>query len=219
MPKTVAFPRHAASLILWRSRAGGEIEILMGLRHAGHRFMPSRLVFPGGRVDFGDRTAPAATEPLPATLAALERAAPPRLARALAMAAARELEEETGLTLAPPGQAAPALDVLDYVCRAVTPASMSMRFNARFLSAPAEAARGSLAGCGELERIDWFTLEEAAGAPLAPITARVLEQFAACMALPPAQRAARPLICFQGHDRMLPERQSAPARRPASRVG
>ncbi|RKK02568.1 NUDIX hydrolase, partial [Pseudoroseomonas wenyumeiae] len=77
MPKSAAFPRHAASLILWRQRASGDTEILMGLRHAGHRFMPGRLVFPGGRVDFADRAAPAASEPKPATRAALERAAPP----------------------------------------------------------------------------------------------------------------------------------------------
>jgi 8-oxo-dGTP pyrophosphatase MutT (NUDIX family) len=209
MPKAPAFPRHAASLLLWRQRAGGETEILMGLRHAGHRFMPSRMVFPGGRVDFSDRTAPAATEPHPATRAALERAAPPRLARALAMAAARELEEETGLTLAPPGQDAPALDVMDYVCRAVTPPQSPIRFNARFLSAPAEAARGTLAGCGELETLAWMTLEEAAAATLAPITACVLRQFSAIMALPPEERAERPLVCYQGFDRALPERPPA----------
>jgi 8-oxo-dGTP pyrophosphatase MutT (NUDIX family) len=206
MPKTPAFPRHAASLILWRQRPGGETEILMGLRHAGHRFMPNRLVFPGGRVDFADRTAPAATEPGAATLAALRRAAPPRLARALAMAAARELEEETGLTLAPPGQSVPALGVLDYVCRAVTPAYSPIRFNARFLSAPAEAARGTLAGCGELETLAWMSLAEARGAALAPITACVLEQFADIMALPPEARAARDLVCYRGFDLAMPER-------------
>lgn len=216
MPKSASFPRHAASLILWRQRAGGDTEILMGLRHAGHRFMPGRLVFPGGRVDFADRIAPAAAEPKAETLAALQRAAPPRLARALAMAAARELEEETGLTLAPPGLAAPALDVMDYVCRAVTPPFSPIRFNARFLSAPAEAARGTLAGCGELETLAWMTLEEAAGAALAPITACVLEQFSAIMALPPEARAARPLVCYQGFDRALPER--GPVAREAVRT-
>jgi 8-oxo-dGTP pyrophosphatase MutT (NUDIX family) len=215
MPRTPAFPRHAASLILWRQRSGGTTETLMGLRHAGHRFMPNRLVFPGGRVDFADRTAPAAAEPAPATLAALRQAAPPRLARALAMAAARELEEETGLTLAPPGRTAPALDVMDYVCRAVTPRFSPIRFNARFLCAPAEAARGILAGCGELETLAWMTLEEARAAPLAPITACVLEQFAAIMALPPEARAARPLVCFQGFNRAVPERLAADPVPPA----
>ncbi|MFC7610154.1 NUDIX hydrolase [Teichococcus aestuarii] len=54
------------------------MEVLMGMRAAGHRFMPNRLVFPGGRVDLADRTAPAATELRPDTRAALERRAPPR---------------------------------------------------------------------------------------------------------------------------------------------
>lgn len=210
MPNNPAvFPRHAASLILWRERANGTTEILMGVRAAGHRFMPGRLVFPGGRVDLADRDAPAASE-LPAeTLAALERAAPRRLARALAIAAARELEEETGLTLAPLGTDAPALEVLDYVCRAVTPATLPIRFNARFLAAPAEAARGTLGGCGELETLGWFSLEEAEKAPLAPITGCVLTQFSALMALSPAERASRPLICYRGQDRPLPERATA----------
>lgn len=46
-------PRHAASLILWRHSGqqaeSGTVEVLMGMRAAGHRFMPNRLVFPGGR--------------------------------------------------------------------------------------------------------------------------------------------------------------------------
>jgi 8-oxo-dGTP pyrophosphatase MutT (NUDIX family) len=209
MPKPAAFPRHAASLILWRARAGGIVEILMGVRAAGHRFMPGRLVFPGGRVDLADRGSPAASELPPETRKALERAAPPRLARALAIAAARELEEETGLTLVPSGDRGPALGVLDYVCRAVTPAYSSIRFNARFLAAPAEAARGVLGGCGELEGLGWFSLEEARNAPLAPITGCVLAQFSELMALPTQERAERPLVCYRGQDRPLPERLAA----------
>jgi 8-oxo-dGTP pyrophosphatase MutT (NUDIX family) len=205
MPQPV-FPRHAASLILWRQRRGGATEILMGLRHAGLRFMPGHLVFPGGRVDWADRTAPAATPLAEPTRRALERAAPPRLARALAIAAARELEEETGLTLAPHGAPGPALDMLRYVCRAVTPAAQRIRFNARFLAAPAEAAAGTLQGSGELERLDWFTLEEAAAARLAGITACVLEQFRSMMALPEEARDGRELVCFQGLDRPRAER-------------
>ncbi len=205
MPQPV-FPRHAASLLLWRRRASGDTEILMGLRHAGLRFMPGHLVFPGGRVDLTDRRAPIARDLAPATRAALQRAAPPSLARALASAAARELEEETGLTLAPHDNTAPALDQLAYVCRAVTPAAQRIRFNARFLAAPAEAARGTLTGSGELERLGWFTPDEAAALPLAGITRCVLEQFRLMMALPEKARDARPLICFQGLDRPRAER-------------
>ena len=174
----------------------------MGVRAAGHRFMPNRMVFPGGRVDLADRSAPALTELRPETRAALERRAPPRLARALAMAAARELEEETGLMLGSPH---PTLDRLDYLCRAVTPRSFSLRFNARFLTAPAEAVTGTLAGSGELERLAWVTPEAARHLPVAPITACVLAEFGDWMALPPAARTARPLICLQGAGTRCPE--------------
>ena len=100
--------RHAASLLVVQ-QAGSEPAILMGLRAAGHRFMPYRLVFPGGGVDRGDATAPVASPLRPHVQALLEKAAKPSLARALAVAAARELEEEPGPTLGRP----PALDGLD----------------------------------------------------------------------------------------------------------
>jgi len=179
----------------------------MGVRAAGHRFMPNRLVFPGGRVDLTDRHAPAATELRPETRAALERRAPARLARALAIAAARELEEETGLMLGGPR---PALDRLDYLCRAVTPRSFPIRFNARFLTAPAAAATGSLAGSGELERLTWVTPEAVRNLPVAPITACVLAEFEDWVTLPPAARLARPLICLQGAGTRCPEPAGAP---------
>ncbi|MDJ0388660.1 NUDIX domain-containing protein [Roseomonas sp. E05] len=198
----VVHPRHAASLILWRQARSGPVEVLMGIRAAGHRFMPNRLVFPGGRVDLADRATPAATELRPETRAALERRAPARLARALAVAAARELEEETGLVL---GGTRPALDRLDYLCRAVTPRHFPMRFNARFLLAPAEAATGTLAGSGELERLAWVTPEAVRHLPVAPITACVLAEFGDWVALPPAARPARPLICLRGAGTRCPE--------------
>ena len=43
--------RHAASLVVLRHSTSGEPELLMGMRGARHRFMPNRLVFPGGAVD------------------------------------------------------------------------------------------------------------------------------------------------------------------------
>jgi 8-oxo-dGTP pyrophosphatase MutT (NUDIX family) len=195
-------PRHAASLILWRQSRSGQTEVLMGLRAAGHRFMPNRLVFPGGRVDFTDRLAPAATELRPETRIALQRRAPPRLARALAIAAARELDEETGLQLGGP---APHLDQLDYLCRAVTPAHHPMRFNARFLLAPAEAAVGRIAGSGELEDLAWRDVAATRALPVAPITGKVLAELEEWLRLPAAERPGRGLICFRGHERRLPE--------------
>ena len=131
----------------------------MGLRGAGHRFMPNRLVFPGGAVDPADRTASAAAEPRPEVLAMLGRGAQPRLARALVVAAARELQEETGLSLGSP----PRLDRVDYLCRAITPPASPIRFNARFLVADAADVEGELAGSGELSLAGLVTHRRAAG--------------------------------------------------------
>ena len=55
-------PKDAATLIIYRRRKGA-IEVLLGKRHASHRFLPSRYVFPGGRVDRTDSRVRAATPP------------------------------------------------------------------------------------------------------------------------------------------------------------
>lgn len=208
-PKAVR-PRHAATLILWRNGPDGP-ETLMGVRAAGHRFMPNKLVFPGGRVDRGDYAAPAATELAPATQAALAHAAPPRLARALALAAVRETFEETGLLLGAPCPAratgawapfcatglAPALDRIDYLCRAVTPPFMPIRFNARFLVAPAEHATGTVTGNGELEFLRFMPVAEALSLEVAPVTRHVLEEFRLWLALEEAARPGRTIPLYE----------------------
>jgi 8-oxo-dGTP pyrophosphatase MutT (NUDIX family) len=147
-------PRPAASLLVLR--ADGH-EVLMGMRGARHKFMPNRLVFPGGAVDPHDYTAPLAS-PLPdQALRRLEKAASPDLARALGAAVARELHEETGLSLGDP----PALAGLDYLCRAVTPEPSPVRFDARFFVVDGVHVSGTLAGSGELEDLRWWGVEEA----------------------------------------------------------
>ena len=64
--------RHAASIIVLRPR-GDDPEMLMGMRGAKHRFMPNRLVFPGGAVDRADLSAPCATDLPPHTLRHLRK--------------------------------------------------------------------------------------------------------------------------------------------------
>ena len=164
-------PRPAASLLLLREPAHGP-EVLMGLRGAGHTFMPNRLVFPGGAVDPEDHAATVAS-PLPGrVLARLQLAATPELAAALGAAAARELEEETGLSLGTP----PALAGLDYLCRAVTPEASPKRFDARFFVTDAEAATGTLAGSGELEDLRFISVVEALKLDLVFATRSVLQR-------------------------------------------
>ena len=144
----------------------------MGMRGAKHRFMPNRLVFPGGRVDPADLTAPFAT-PLPAaTELALRKNTNARLAHGLAAAAARELLEETGLSLGTP----PRFDGLHYLARAVTPPGSPIRFNARFLVVADKHVSGELGGDGELEGLRFYGLTEALGLALALPTRLVLER-------------------------------------------
>lgn len=192
------FARHAASLIVLR---GDAPEMLMGLRGAGHRFMPNRLVFPGGAVDRADSTARVAAPPPPHVRAMLEKAAKPRLALALAVAAARELEEETALTLGTP----PDLSGFDYLGRAITPPDSPVRFNARFFIVRAEAVSGTLAGSGELEGLRWYGVEEALALDLARPTRVVIGLLQTWLALSPAQRAARDVTPVLRKRQMLQE--------------
>ena len=180
------FARHAASLLVWRATSDGPA-VLMGLRGAGARFVPGRLVFPGGSVDPGDAVAPAAADPRPEVMTLLGAATRPRLARALVYAAARELMEETGLSLGTP----PRLDQIDHLCRAVTPPRQPIRFNARFLVVPADALSGTMRDSTELHDLAFRPIEQALTLDLMLVTAEVLRQFQLWLALPDADRRAR----------------------------
>ncbi len=184
----------------------------MGLRGAGHRFMPNRLVFPGGAVDPADHDAAHASPPRPHVRRMLEAAADPALALALAVAAARELEEETGLTLGRP----PHLARLDYLCRAVTPPAMPVRFDARFLVVDAAEVSGTLGGSGELEQVRYYPLAEALALNLADVTRGVLERLAEWQALDAAARAARQQTPLRVERGWIVEGVSEPSERPGA---
>jgi 8-oxo-dGTP pyrophosphatase MutT (NUDIX family) len=168
----------------------------MGLRHAGHKFMPNKMVFPGGGVDAEDATAPAAAPLRPCVIERLSRAATPEIAAALGAACARELEEETGLSLGHP----PALDGLHYLCRAVTPESRPIRFNARFFIADSKLVTGNLAGSGELESLAWYELESILKLDLAGATRAVLNQLQIWLKLSDTERRTRhvPVLLNRG---------------------
>lgn len=184
MTKRSLRPVDASSIVLYRGR-GPSLEILVGMRGAKHVFVPNRYVYPGGRVDGNDaRIAPAA--PLRDDVAArLQRTARSAArARALAIAAVRELFEETGLLLAAGNdvpdewhpEIAPRLDTLDYIFRAVTPPGRTRRFNTRFFLAEASEVRGELGGDGELENLGWLGIAELRALPLMWITRTVLDE-------------------------------------------
>ena len=195
-------PRDAATLILL-DHAGGDAKVLLGRRHAGHKFMPGKFVFPGGRIEPIDRTMSAAS-PLDSAveekLNARLRRPKKDFARAIALAAIRETFEETGLALgvrgdsahAPPGawarfaaHVSPALDTLEFIARAITPPRRPKRFDTRFLVADAKLIAYSEPGVvgpdAELVELVWMPLDEAANLDMPGITRIVLKELDAAM--------------------------------------
>ncbi|MDJ1157199.1 NUDIX hydrolase [Chelatococcus sp. SYSU_G07232] len=199
-------PKDAATLVVI-DRRGAEPRVLMGRRHDGHKFMPGKFVFPGGRIEAGDRQMVVAGSLHPACEARLmSRVVRPSLsrARALALAAIRETFEETGLLLGsrdygapefvPEGPWAtfrregvfPELDMLQFVARAITPPRRPKRFDTRFFAIDAEAIAGEVAGVigpeAELVELKWVSLPEARGLDLPAITHVILEELEARIA-------------------------------------
>jgi 8-oxo-dGTP pyrophosphatase MutT (NUDIX family) len=162
-------PRHAASLVLTRTGSEG-LEVLMGRRPRRSRFAPDVFVFPGGGVEAGDFDA----TPLRALDpdCARRTGAPPKLAEALAAAALRETEEETGLVV-PNDHGA-----LTLLARAITPGNSPIRFHARFFHTEAEATLGAHADSPELSDLAFRPLAEAAKLPLMDVTEAVLAALA-----------------------------------------
>lgn len=171
----------AASLIVLR-RLGGERQVLMGQRAAGAVFMPSKFVFPGGRVDCEDDVEEASLQLFSARcLNALMRHVSPcgmepaRLPRALLGAGLRELQEETGLHLA---RRRPSS--IRFVFRAITPKGSPRRFDARFFLANAADFEGDMASfkdaSGELSNLQWLSLPDARGLDLPFITQIILAE-------------------------------------------
>jgi 8-oxo-dGTP pyrophosphatase MutT (NUDIX family) len=175
--------RHAASLLVLRYTAG-EPEVLMGMRGHKHRFMPNRLVFPGGAVDRADLSAPCATPLSGHTERLLRKNANAHLAHGIGAAAARELLEETGLTLGTP----PSLHGLEFLARAVTPPSNPIRFNARFLVVSADLVSGTIGGDGELDNLRYYGMHEAMELDLAVPTRRVMERLRDWLAMSASER-------------------------------
>ena len=126
----------------------------------------------------------------------------PPLGRGLALAAIRELWEDTGLMLGrrgdwpvppPPDWAkfaarglVPSAAGLHYVFRAITPAGRPRRFDARFFLVDAARVAGDpddfSAACEELSHLHWISLAEARQLDLPFITEVVLAEVAALVA-------------------------------------
>jgi 8-oxo-dGTP pyrophosphatase MutT (NUDIX family) len=195
-------PRDAATLMLI-DRSGSEPKVLLGRRHAGHKFMPGKFVFPGGRIEALDAKMSAVSELHPDTQKKLnERVATPgpAHARAFALAAVREMAEETGLLLgvardAPPAtpgeiwaefakaKVHPDLGNIHFIARAITPPRRPRRFDTRFFTADASAIARTIEGVvgpdSELVELTWVPIEQATHLDMPTITGIVLEELLA----------------------------------------
>jgi 8-oxo-dGTP pyrophosphatase MutT (NUDIX family) len=196
-------PRDAATLIVVQHSDRGAARVLMGKRHAAHRFMPGKFVFPGGRVEPEDRRMTAAGALDAQVEQKLNIRVPrpsPGFARALALAAIRETFEETGLVIGvedygapenpPPGAwtrfaatgVHPALDDIDFLARAITPPGRPRRFDARFLVIDARFIAKRIDGAvhseAELVELVWTPLDEARKLDLPGITHSALDDLA-----------------------------------------
>lgn len=170
---------EAASVVLLREHAG-RVETLLTRRHAEMAF-GGLWVFPGGKVDAGDRSMAMADDFRPARMRRFD--APEAwldidTAGAFYVAAARELAEEVGVQLDG------GIASLVYYAHWITPPDLPKRFDTRFFLAvtPADFIVGS--AFGEVAEFRWITpraaLEARARDELAtaPVTAFTLTEIA-----------------------------------------
>ena len=161
----------AAVVLLWPARRA----VLMGQRGAGAVFMPSKVVFPGGRVDACDAGGIGASVDCAARLARAPLQGGPSVG-ALVACARRELQEETGLRLRE-GAA------LRFIFRAITPRGSPRRFDARFFLADVGDVLGDpedfSAAEAELSHLAWIGLDQARALDLPFITEVVLSEVGA----------------------------------------
>lgn len=173
----------------------------MGRRHHGHKFMPGKFVFPGGRLERSDRFMAAASElsgDTEARLAARVSRPSDKRGRALALTALRETYEETGLLLgrratAPSRRTVPSgwspfveagilpdLGAVSFIGRAITPPRRPKRFDTRFFTVDRDLVcleQGGFVGPDkELIELAWVDIEAAKKLELPRITSIMLEE-------------------------------------------
>ncbi len=190
--------RDAATVIVMRDPTGASPSVLMGQRGKNAAFMPGKFVFPGGAVDAADHDVTLVRELAEPCRTRLTDQAPPTIAPALAVAAIRELWEETGLVIGRPGKwpgpppdwvsyaqtgHLPDATGLSFVFRAITPPGRPRRFDARFFLADAAVIQGDAndfsRASDELSHLQWIPLSKVRGFDLPFITQVVLAEIGA----------------------------------------
>lgn len=184
--------------------------------------MPGRYVFPGGRVDPSDRRIDVERDLQPGNIerlmAGMKGVPSPTRARALALAAVREMFEEAGLLIGMPISSGahcsatawreffacgyrPALSHLTFFARAITPPGRPRRFDTRFFCAPAEAIVHKVAiADGELSDVEWHSIPQARTLELPNITRVVLEDLGERIAVGALGDATMPVPFYHRRD-------------------
>lgn len=190
--------RDAATVIVLRDRMTSP-SVLMGQRGKEAVFFPSKFVFPGGAVDPYDAEAPLAEPLAERCCLRLREDSAADLSHALAVAAIRELWEETGLMLGAPEAwrhpphadwesfaatgHVPSARGMQFFFRAITPPGRPRRFDARFFLVDAGEITGDpddfSAASEELSHLQWVPLQEARDLDLPFITEVVLAEIQA----------------------------------------
>ena len=186
--------RDAATIILVRNVETSPL-VLMGQRGATAAFMPDKFVFPGGAVDALDAEIPLVAK-LPAICSArLTKEASGPAPQTLAIAAIRELWEETGQCLGAHSSwkdatgswkgfadrdLRPDASHLSFFFRALTPPGNPRRFDARFFLADASALATDpddfTDAETELSHLHWVSLADVRALDLPFITRIVLAE-------------------------------------------
>ena len=208
-------PRDAASLLIYRHR-GTQLEVLMGKRRPGARFLPDVYVFPGGALDKADALDVVGAGAQPEADADADAvggqggarryrtALPPQWVQAMAArdelhatallrAALRESHEESGWRWA--DAALPSLNNTGfcYLGRAITPAQSPRRFHARFFAVPQERMQQDPHADGELLDLRWVDARNPAQLPIIDVTEFMLAELQRELT---GKRADVPLLCY-----------------------
>lgn len=162
-------------------RDGKRPAVLMGKRSSKHAFMPNVFVFPGGRKDSDDWRVKSSTQLSNEVISKLMERTHSRFSRAtahsLAIAAARELYEETSLHLSKNGDLFD-LSPLRFVARAITPLGHNRRYDTRFFSCFCDEIQldtSKLEDSNELSDLQWVDIQSPKKLDFAPITAHILD--------------------------------------------
>jgi len=209
----VVRPRDAASLLIYRRR-GAQVQVLMGKRRPGARFLPDVYVFPGGALDAADAVAASSASAKPQadahTVAVQDGPSgarttiPPHWVQtmaardelhaiALLRAALRESHEESGWRW--PDTALSRVDATDlcYLGRAITPAQSPRRFHARFFAVPCEQMQQDPHADGELLDLRWVAAHNPEQLPIIDVTEFMLAELQRELG---GQRKGLPLLSY-----------------------